>query len=64
MPKPSATNGSVSLFLLGVGLVLFVSPLTIWWLDRTPPWYMPFVAWFGFILLIALSIGRRGRHDL
>ncbi len=64
MPKPSATNESVSLFLLGVGLVLFVSPLTIWWLDRTPPWYLPFVAWFGFILMIAMGIGLRRRHDV
>ncbi len=64
MPRPKATNGSVSLFLLGVGIVLFLSPFTLWWLDRTPAWYMPFLAWLGFIMLIAVGAGRRGRDDL
>ena len=64
MPKPNATAASVSLFLLGLGVVIFVSPLTSWWLERNPPWYVPFLAWLGFIGLVVLMLGRRGQDDV
>lgn len=64
MTKQAVTAGSVSLLLLGIGLVLFVSPFTLWWARLDAPWYLPFALWLGYILLVALTTVQRGRRDL
>ncbi len=64
MARATAGNGSVSFLLLAVGLFLFLSPFTQWWIDQALPWYTPFAIWLGYIGLIALAVGRRGRHDV
>ena len=45
------------LFLLGV--FLFASPFTFWWAAHAGVWYLPYVLWFGLILLIAWVVHRR-----
>lgn len=56
-------SAAVGLLLLAIGVVLFASPLTIWWFDREPPWYSAYIISFAYISLVALLIGRQ-RHDL
>ncbi|MDR9432795.1 MAG: hypothetical protein RI539_04505 [Spiribacter sp.] len=60
---PKTDLGSMSLLLLGIGVVLFLSPLSRWWFALEPAWYTTFLAWFGYIVLIAIGIGRE-RDDL
>jgi len=64
MPRQEVTAGSVSLLLLAIGLVLFVSPFAIWWAGLTAPWYLPFALWLGYIGVVALTSGQWGRRDL
>ncbi len=64
MSRQDAAAGSVGLLLFGIGLLLFASPLTLWWAQRSGPWYLPFAIWAGFILLVGLLNGRRRRNDL
>ena len=64
MAKAAAGNGSVSLLLLAIGLFLFLSPFTDWWTNQNLPWYTAFLIWLGYIGLIAVVVGRRGRHDV
>lgn len=64
MAKASAGNGSVSLLLLAIGLFLFISPFTNWWTNQELPWFTAFLLWLGYIALIAVTVGRRGRHDV
>ena len=64
MSRQDAATGSVSWLLLAIGLVLFVSPLTIWWAGLAAPWYLPFLIWAAYILVVALLGGRRRSHDL
>ncbi len=52
-------DGVVLLFLFGV--FLFLSPFTFWWAANAGVWYLPYVLWFGLILLIAWVVNRR--HD-
>ncbi len=56
-------SAAVGLLLLGVGILVFASPLTTWWFSREPPWYSAFCIGFGYIALVALLVGRQ-RHDL
>jgi hypothetical protein len=49
----------VLLFLLGV--FLFLSPFTFWWAANAGVWYLPYLLWFGLIVLIAWVV--HGGHD-
>ncbi|AGM40743.1 hypothetical protein SPISAL_03245 [Spiribacter salinus M19-40] len=64
MPRQEASTGSVSLLLLGIGLVLFVSPFAIWWSGLSAPWYLPFALWLGYIGVVAMTNLLGGRRDL
>ncbi len=64
MSKPGSTQGSVSVWLFALGMVLFVSPLTVWWGSLEVNWYWPYALWAGYIALIGVMLGRRGRHDV
>ena len=35
-------------------LFLLLSPLSHWWAADNAPWYLPFLLWFGVIVLAAL----------
>lgn len=39
-------------------------PLTTWWSSPGNPWYLPYLFWFGIILLTAWLSTRRERDDL
>ncbi len=56
--------GSYSVLIFLLALFLLVSPFAAWWMGAMLPWYVPFLLWFGIILLSALlarSLIRR--HD-
>ncbi len=45
-------------------LVLFAEPTVSWSLGATPAWYLPYLLWFGLILLAAwLNRGQRDNDD-
>lgn len=43
-------------------LLLLVSPILAWWGAPGSPWYLPYLLWFGIILIIAW-VNRRRRHE-
>lgn len=47
----------VPLFLFG--LFLFLSPFTTWWAGYTRLWYLPYLIWFGLIVLAGWAASRR-----
>jgi hypothetical protein len=51
--------GGVLVLLLGI--LLFLSPLTLWVAMIAPAWWWPFVAWGAFIGIIAVNTA--GRRD-
>lgn len=34
-------------------LALFADPAVSWWLNATPPWYLPYLLWLAVIALAA-----------
>ncbi|MDP6123865.1 MAG: hypothetical protein QF387_03660 [Arenicellales bacterium] len=52
------------ILLFSFALLLFVTPLTDWWLSDQSPWYLPYLIWLLVILLNGWFFFRRGRHDL
>jgi hypothetical protein len=64
MPDHKSAPGSLSLLLLALGVVGFVSPVLIRWLETTPAWFLPFIAWFGYIVVVAISNIPRRRNGL
>ena len=43
-------------------LILFASPLVAWWSAADNLWYLPYLLWFGVILLIAW-VNRRRKNE-
>lgn len=64
MNRPGYAPGAMSLFVFALGLILFASPLTIWWSAQHLPWITPFAIWFALIVLIGLAIGRGSPYEL
>ena len=60
----NSPGGSVGLLLLMVGLLLFVSPLALWWANVGLSWHFPFLLWLGYIALVALTTRCGSRHGL
>ena len=52
-------GASRTILVVLLGILLFLSPLVIWIAHLSPAWWWPFVAWGGFIGLIALTTGER-----
>ncbi|MEN8178691.1 MAG: hypothetical protein ABFS39_08735 [Pseudomonadota bacterium] len=48
-----------SLLLVLFILLLFSSPILAWWSEPDNLWYLPYLIWFGIILLIAWVLGRQ-----
>jgi membrane protein implicated in regulation of membrane protease activity len=55
-------RGVGSVLVLLIGLLLFASPFTAWWMRATPPWWLPFLLWLGLIGLSAW-LGQRWRDE-
>lgn len=51
----------VLLFLFG--LLLFLSPFTLWWAASANVWYLPYLLWLVLIVLVA-RVMRRYRDDV
>ncbi|MFC1664508.1 hypothetical protein ACFL17_02625 [Pseudomonadota bacterium] len=51
------------IILLVFALFIFATPFTGWWLSGGP-WYIPYLLWFGVIVLGFWLQKRRRRHDL
>ena len=45
--------------IFGLSVLALVSPMTVWWLRPSLPWYLPFVIWLVFILLIPWAHRRK-----
>jgi hypothetical protein len=63
LPPDRPRSSDVALLLLGVGLLIFVSPARALWANPERHWLTPFALW---LLLIALTIAvsrRRKSHD-
>jgi hypothetical protein len=58
-PRHQATLPLALLFLL-----LFLSPLTHFWMGGGGPWYLPYLLWLLVILAGLWVSARGGRHDL
>lgn len=59
-PEPGKyLDRAILLFLLG--LLLFASPLLTWWSSAGHPWYLPYLLWFGLIVLGFLLQRQRDR---
>lgn len=43
---------------------LFVPPFITTWARPGAPWFLPYIVWFGVIVLIALVQRLRGRYEL
>lgn len=52
-PPEADPPADTLVLLILFGLLLFASPVILWWTDRESPWYLPYVLWF---LLIGLGI--------
>ncbi len=46
--RPTETTIVVTL----ISLLVFIPPLLTLWFSNDFPWYMPYIVWFGIILLI------------
>ncbi|HDP88733.1 MAG TPA: hypothetical protein ENN42_02075 [Thioalkalivibrio sp.] len=53
-----------TLLVLFAALLLFASPLTRWWSQGDPPWYLPYVIWGGLLVLVAWLQRWLVRHDV
>ena len=53
-----------TLLLLILALLLFASPLTLWWASIDGLWLLPYLLWSLVILLAAWLRRRFGQHDL
>ena len=51
----------ILLFLFAI--FLLNPPMTIWWSSAGNPWYLPYLFWFGIIVLTAWLTMRRGHDD-
>ena len=62
LPENEPSTDSVILLFLFV-LLVFTSPLILWWTGRHSPWYLPYLLWLAVIALGAWLFSRRKRHE-
>lgn len=57
-------RAEATLLVAALALLVLVSPLRQVWLGSAAPWFAPYLAWGGVILLLALIASRgSGRAD-
>jgi drug/metabolite transporter (DMT)-like permease len=59
LPETDPPVDTLVLLIL-FGVLLFASPVVLWWTDPQSPWYLPYLLW---LLLIGLGGWLFGRHD-
>ena len=60
--EPGARGNSAMLGLLAI--FLLCTPFATWWLNQTPPWYLPFLGWGAVLVLCWLVVRRLRPHGL
>jgi drug/metabolite transporter (DMT)-like permease len=62
MARPPEYDPPVDTLVLLIlfGVLLFASPMVLWWTDPKSPWYLPYLLW---LLLIGLGAWLFGRAD-
>jgi hypothetical protein len=64
MPNPiKQERRDLAIILAGLMLVLFASPLILWWSNPQMPWYMPYILWLLVILLAGFLQWWRLKHE-
>jgi hypothetical protein len=61
MTRPPENDPPVDtlVLLILLGILLFASPVILWWTDPESPWYLPYLLW---LLIIALGGWLFSRH--
>lgn len=63
VPKPPRARRDYMVLAILLGLLLFNSPFYTWWVDATPPWYVPYAFWLLLIVAIAFNQFGASRDD-
>ena len=42
----------ITIVVVLISLLVFLPPLLTLWVSNNSPWFMPYIVWFGVILLI------------
>ena len=65
MSRPPETSPPVDTLVLLIlfGVLLFGSPVVLWWTDPQSPWYLPYLLWLLLIGLGGWLFGRRGKSQ-
>ena len=60
MPRTPENDPPVDalVLLILLGILLFASPVILWWTDPESPWYLPYLLWLTLIALGGLLFGR------
>jgi thiol:disulfide interchange protein len=64
MPRSPENDPPVDTLLLLVlfGVLLFASPVVLWWTDPQSPWYLPYLLW-GLLIALGGWLFGRGTRD-
>jgi hypothetical protein len=52
------------LVTFAVAVFLFASPFYLLWMTPRTPWYLPYLLWFGVIVMTGIVQYWRGRREL
>jgi len=47
-----------------IAMFIFASPFYLFWMAPGTPWYVPYLIWFGIIVMTGILQHWRRRHDL
>lgn len=47
-----------------IAIFVFASPFYLLWMAPGTPWYVPYLIWFGVIVMTGIVQHWRGRHGL
>jgi hypothetical protein len=61
--KQTTSRLDIPIILGAMLLVLFASPLTVWWGRLNLPWYVPYLLWALIILLTAWFSTKDRSHE-
>jgi hypothetical protein len=66
MRAPSGSLKFLDLVLVAfvVAVFLFASPFHLLWMAPETPWYVPYLIWFGVIVVTGIIQQLRDHHEL
>ena len=66
MRAPSGNVKFLDLVLVTfvAAVFVFASPFYLLWMAPGTPWYVPYLIWFGVIVVTGVIQHWRGRHEL